>query len=68
MFHCPEFDLSVRVRTTARAPFVPCFSCDSQKGSTVGVEGPQDAKVVVSARRRLGQRDKNIWRPPWDTI
>ena len=55
MFHCPEFDLSVELQTVVRAPFVSCFSVHRLEGSTVGVEEFLDAKVVVSARRRLGQ-------------
>jgi len=55
VFYCPEFDLSVGVQTIARAPFVSCFSGDPLEGSTVGVEGFLDAKVVVSAQRCFGQ-------------
>jgi len=43
VFHCPMFDLSVRVQMAARAPFVSLFSGDSVIGKARKLEGFLDA-------------------------
>ena len=43
------------MQTVARATLVSCLSGDPIGRKHVGAEGFLDAKVVVSARRRLGQ-------------
>ena len=58
-FFALEFDLSVRVQTTARAPFVSLFSGDSIGGKARRDGGILGRKIFVDARRRFRSTDGN---------
>ena len=67
MFPSPKIDLSVGAQTASRAPFVFVFSGIHQRESTCK-RRDSGCESDVDAQRRFRSTDRNIWRPPWDTI
>jgi len=62
----PYTDLSVRVQTASRAPFVFTFQVFDQERH----ERKQDNWACDRCRRAriIESTGRNIWRPPWGTI
>ena len=67
MFPSPSTDLSVRVQTVSRVPFVFVFSGVHHRKGTCECKD-SGRRRDVGAQRRFESTGRNIWRPPWGTI
>ena len=67
VFLCPNIDLSVRVQTVARAPFVFAGERFLDQEGTI-LRQDRRAKAAVRFNRQRESIGRNIWYPPWGPL